>query len=393
MSLGSLIVIGAGPSGIAAALGAISRGWDVTVLERYDVGDSLRFWGGATRFFSPLAMNLPPGAAELLGHRLPPGDAILTGPEFNQRILAPLADSQPLAGRIWTGHKVIAVGRAGLTRAEMAGHPIRAERPFRLLVETRKGESWMEADRVLDASGLCAPHAPVGSGGLFAPGEREFGHLMWRDLRTIHENLRPLEGRRILLIGHGHSAANAIGQLALVAEQDPATQVVWAVRSGNQRPCVEVPSDPLPERQQIVARANALAARPPEWLTMERRASMESFEPGENQTPRISFTGGRVVTAKTVIAFTGYRPNLSILSELAIEIAPATEGAARLARALSNVTDCLAVPKLAPADLDSGEFGFHMAGAKSYGRARTFLLKNGYAQIETILDRLAAPPA
>jgi hypothetical protein len=89
-----------------------------------------------------------------------------------------------------------------------------------------------------------------------------------------------------------------------------------------------------------------------------------------------------------VVGLTGCSPDLSMLSELAIEIDPATEGAARLARALSNVTDCLAVPSIRPTDLDSGEPGFHSAGARSYGRARTFLLKNGYSQLDTILARL-----
>ena len=76
--------------------------------------------------------------------------------------------------------------------------------------------------------------------------------------------------------------------------------------------------------------------------------------------------------------------------ELAIEIAPSTEGAARLARALSNVTDCLSVPAVAPDDLSSGEPGVPHGRCKSYGRARTLLLKTGYAQLETILDRIAS---
>jgi hypothetical protein len=89
-----------------------------------------------------------------------------------------------------------------------------------------------------------------------------------------------------------------------------------------------------------------------------------------------------------VIGLTGYRPDLSILSELTIRIDPATEGAAGLARALSNVTDCLSVPAVAPEDLDSGEPGFYLAGAKSYGRSGNFLLQSGYAQLDTILKRL-----
>jgi hypothetical protein len=132
-----------------------------------------------------------------------------------------------------------------------------------------------------------------------------------------------------------------------------------------------------------VAGANALAAKPPAWLRMERRAQVLAIAPGS-----VTLSGGRTIEADRVIALAGYRPDLSIVSELALDIAPATEGAGGIARKLANVTDCLATPTLSPADLASGEPGFHLVGAKSYGRARTFLLATGYAHVETILHGL-----
>lgn len=383
-----LIVIGAGPVGLAAALGGVQRGWDVSVLESDEVGAALRRWR-STRFFSPLGMNLPPGTREILGRNVPDDESILTGPEFADSILGPLAQSDALAGRINTGHRVVAVGRVGLTRCDFAGHPIRSERGFRLLVDTPQGEKTFEADGVIDASGTYRQPVAIGFGGMPAPGERSLAQRPIRDLGEFHARRDSMHGKRILLIGYGHSAANAILVLAAIAEQAPETQIIWACRSLNQRPCIEVPSDPLPERQQVVAQANQLAIKPPAWLKMHRRASVESFA-NEDGASRVSLSTGRVLVADQIVALTGYRPDLSFLSELPIEIAPVTEGGARLARALANVTDCLSVPSFRPADLDSGEPGFHLAGAKSYGRARTFLLKNGYAQIESILDRLAS---
>ena len=158
-------------------------------------------------------------------------------------------------------------------------------------------------------------------------------------------------------------------------------------------------SDPLPERRDIVGHANDLAQRPPPWLRVERRVAVQAFEPAEDGALRVHLGGDREVIVDEVVSLTGYRPDLSFLSELALEIAPSTEGAARLTRALANVTDCLSVPAVSPADLASGEPGFHLIGAKSYGRSRNFLLQTGYAQIATILDgiartaRLAAPDA
>jgi hypothetical protein len=327
-----------------------------------------------------------------LGGRLPPGETLLTGPEFVENVLVPLADSEVLSGRISTGHRVIAVGRSGLTRSDLAGHPVRAERPFRLLVETPEGERTFEADAVIDASGTYGLPAALGAGGIPALGERYLAGRLVRNLGELHARLGALGGKKTLLAGHGHSAAHAILQFAALMEEAPETQVVWATRSLNQRPCVEVSSDPLPERQLVVSKANQLAARPPSWLKVERRASVEAIRE-EGGKLRVALLGGRVVLVDEIVGLTGYRPDLSFLSELAIDIAPATEGAARLTRALSNVTNCLSTPSVAPADLDSGESGFHFAGAKSYGRARTFLLKSGYAQLETILTRLESDGA
>src|SRR6202022_327519 len=94
-----VIVIGAGPMGLAAALGVIQRGHQVTVLEREVVGSSLRKWG-PTRFFSPLRMNVSAAMRDVLGADLPPDDALLTGPEFADDVLCQLARRDPLRGKI-----------------------------------------------------------------------------------------------------------------------------------------------------------------------------------------------------------------------------------------------------------------------------------------------------
>jgi hypothetical protein len=189
-------------------------------------------------------------------------------------------------------------------------------------------------------------------------------------------------------VGHGHSAATAVDRLVSLT---PSPRVTWATRSANRRPCVEVANDPLPERERVTAHANDLAADPPPFLKVERRASVEALTPRDGRV-EVRLTAGRSGVYDAVVGFTGYRPDLSFLSELALEVSPVTEGPARLSRALANVTDCLSVPKVEPPDLESGEPGFHLVGAKSYGRLPTFLLKNGLAQLETVLDTLAVRP-
>jgi hypothetical protein len=238
---------------------------------------------------------------------------------------------------------------------------------------------------VLDASGVYGQPAALGAGGIPAPGERLLNGELMRHLDTLERALPRLAGRDVLLVGHGHSAANAIG---LLAATEPKPRITWAVRSPNRRPCVEVAGDPLPERQRVTAAANDLAAEPPSFLKVERRAGVESLR-REGGRLAVELGGGRGGVFDAVVGLTGYRPDLSFLGELALEVSPASEGTARLARALASVTDCLSVPAVSAHDLESGERRFYLVGAKSYGRLPTFLLRTGLQQLETILDGLA----
>jgi hypothetical protein len=380
-------VIGAGPIGIAAALEASALGAAVTVFERDEPGASLRTWGPA-RFFTPLRMNLTPRMAALLGDAMPDGELLLTGAEYADRVLVPLAGQEPLASSLRTRTRVKAIARRGLTRGDYAGHPLRAERPFRLLVESANGEEIVEADVVLDASGGLVVPRPFGSGGLPPLGGSTLTAKPLRTLGALAAALASGVARRILLAGDGHSAANAVLLLEEAASRTPGLEVVWAVRSANRRPCEEIARDPLPERARVAGRANDLASSPPAFLRVERKAMIERVEQREDGI-RVELTGGRTLYADLLAPFTGYGPDPSLVRELAIDISPVTEGGARLHRAISCITDCLSVPAVAPADLESGEADYWFAGSRAYGRSRTFLLQTGFAQLATILGRVA----
>lgn len=377
-----LIVIGAGPIGIAAALESMHRGYDVTLLEGGQPGDSLMQWG-STRFFSPFAMNVTPRMRAMLNGSARDDSALLTGREFVEGVLLPIAQQEPLRSRLKTRHRVLAIGRRGLTREDYAGHPLRAERPFRLLVDTPDGEETFESEIVLDATGGYRVPRPFGAGGLPARGESRMTAMPVRTLGGLEASAASLRGKRILLIGNGHSAANAIAVLG----RHSGAQVTWVVRTANRRVCEEIANDPLPERQRVVASANALAETPPPWLRVERRAMVERVEERDG-TIRITLSGERTVDVDAIAAFTGYRPDGTLIGELAVEVSPVTEGGARLHRALANVTDCLNVPAVGARDLESGEPNFYFIGSRAYGRARTFLLRSGLQQLETILEGL-----
>jgi len=357
-----LVVVGAGPIGLAAAIGALDRAFDVTVLEAGDVGASPRSWG-ATRFFTPLSMNTTPRMHSILGDAIPDGNSLLTGPEYADAVLRPLVERDPLRGRVRTNTRVVSITRKGLTRTDYAGHPLRGEKPFR--IATSDGDL-IEADVVLDATGNSAIPLPFSARPSTIDAIRTLGAL---DARK-----NELRGKRVVVVGHGHSAANA-----LLALREVNAEITWVVRTANRRPCEEIANDPLPERQRVVAAANTLATT----VRVERRASIESIT-----GTTVQLTGGRSVEADAVVALTGYRPANEFTSELALETSPVSEGGARLYRAISNITDCLCVPQLAKEDFASGEPNYFFVGARAYGRSRTFLLQTGFAQVETILESL-----
>jgi thioredoxin reductase len=386
-----VIVVGAGPIGLAAAMGAVDRGFDVTVLEAGDVGESLRRWG-STRFFTPLRMNFPGfdvgrvldpsaeggrcggrGRVENPSHM--DGDDLLTGPEFVEQVLVPAAARL----NVRTHTRVVSISRRGMTRTDYAGHPLRAERPFRVLTG---GDEVLEADVILDATGNTSLPLPYTVRGQI-DAIRTLG-----ELDVCKDELR---GRRVLLVGNGHSAANAVAVL-----RDAGAEITWAVRTANRRPIEEMANDPLPERQRVASLANELASQ----VRCERRATVESIDVcsgGRSRPPAgarsgrrytVTLTGNRCVEVDAVVALTGYRPASDYTSELALEISPVSEGGARLYRAISNIIDCLCVPQVAKEDFGTGEPGYFFIGARAYGRSRTFLLQTGLQQLRTILDSL-----
>src|SRR5436309_2540252 len=119
-----VVIIGAGPVGLAAAAHLIARGEEPLVLEAgSQVGSSLREWGHV-RLFSPWRYVVDSASAELLaaaGWESPDAGEHPTGNDLLDRYLEPLAATPPSRGRIRLGTRVESVSRQGYDKMKTAG--------------------------------------------------------------------------------------------------------------------------------------------------------------------------------------------------------------------------------------------------------------------------------
>jgi len=383
-----VVVIGAGPLGLAAAAYLLERGLTPLVLEAgAGPGAAVQQWEHV-RTFSPWPELIDPAAVRLLEPTGwgAPESGFPTGREWIDAYLAPLADV--LGDGVQFGTKVEAVSRLG--RDRLVG-PGRAETPFVVHVRDAAGAEYrVQARAVIDASGTWGQPNPAGADGIPAIGEREAaaaGVLSY--IPPTLAQSAALAGKHVVVIGSGHSAMTAIIQLGEVVRTDPSTSVTWVLRRGvSEDTFGGGAADELPQR-------GALGVRSREAVEAERVSLLTGF-----RSERIALADGRaVVTAEDgralapadhVVVLTGFRPDLSFLSEMRIELDPILQAPVALAPSIDpNMHSCGSVLPHGAAELAHPEPDLYIVGMKSYGRAPTFLAMTGYEQVRSIAAELA----
>jgi hypothetical protein len=410
-----IAVIGGGPIGLEAGLEAKRRGFDVTIYESDRVGGHLRRFGHVV-LFTPFRMNsTEAGRARLeaAGVALPSGDAALTAAELVARYLEPMARLPELEGSIRERERVTGIAREGLTKTggiAAAGDRTREGRAFVIRVETAEGTARFDrADFVLDASGVYATPNATGPGGLPAEGEDRLGDRLERHVPDVLGAARGrYEGRRILLVGGGHSAATVLAQLDDLSRAGGTggrLAVEWVHRDRRGAGVYDVlDDDALPARRDLALRANAVARDAP-WLRRHPGATVVAYgrspAGGIRAALRLPSGGTREVEVDRVLALVGYRPDLALYRELQIHLCYASEAPMTLAAALlaarmkdpEAAGDCLSQISHGADSLRNPEPDFFVLGAKSYGRNANFLLTIGHQQVLDALSFAVAPSA
>lgn len=388
----SVAVIGAGPVGLAAAAHLLERGLEPVVLEAGPApGHAVREWSHV-KLFSPWEYVVDKAAARLLeptGWNSPDPHAYPTGGELLERYLEPLATRTALAERIRTSARVTAIARAGFDKVKTAG---RAEAPFELRYRNGAGDKTLRADAVIDASGTWFTPNPAGASGLPALGEAaaqaRIAYGMPDVLGAEHSRYA---GKRVAVLGAGHSAAGTLIDLAALARSAPGTEIVWLIRGDNPAKSFGGgANDKLVERGALGSALARLVAD----AAIQIETGFRVTHIGETATRLRIGAGssccGREVLADELIVATGFRPDLAYLSELRLALDPALECPPALAPLIDpNLHSCGTVRPHGALELSQPESGFYFAGMKSYGRAPTFLMLTGYEQVRSIAAELA----
>ncbi|MGW5440778.1 NAD(P)-binding domain-containing protein [Nocardia asteroides] len=386
-----VVVIGAGPVGLAAAAELSRRELPFLLLERGEhAGAAVAQWHHV-RVFSRWAELIAPAARPLLdaaGWSEPDLDGYPTGAEWVEQYLRPLGEALGEAARFDT--EVTGVARRGRDRVVDAG---RESEPLTVHVRTTDGhEERITARAVIDTSGTWTTPNPLGGDGLPAIGEAAAArHISYRvpDLTDPAVAARHA-GRHVVVAGSGHSALTALIALAELAGEHPGTRITWLLRRGTIGSTFGGgQADELPARGALGLRAQAaVEAGHINVVTGFRTETVESTDLG--QLTLVPAEGEPVTGVDEVIVLTGFRPDLSWLSEIRLDLDATLQAPTTLAPLIDpNAHSCGTVYPHGVTELSHPEPGVFLAGMKSYGRAPTFLAMTGYEQVRSIVAALA----
>ncbi len=386
-------VIGAGPVGLAAAAHLVRYRQPFIVLEAgQEPGAAIREWGHVT-MFSPWRYMVDGAARELLeptGWNSPDPETLPTGNDLVDRFVAPLATHPAIAPHVRYGARVTAVGRKDFDKVRTSG---RDQQPFE--VRLASGEV-IEARGVIDASGTWARPNPAASGGIAVPGEREHADRVRYGIPDVNGRERSrYAGKRVLVVGSGHSAFNVILDLLTLADAVPGTHIVWAMRRENlDTVWGGGAADALEARGELGQRARrAVESGRIRVLTPFRLRAISSDGEALAITGAIRDHDTRVIVDRVVVC-TGFRPDLEMLTEVRLSIDPWLECTSALGPLIDpNEHSCGTVRPHGARELAHAEKDLYIIGMKSYGRAPTFLLATGYEQARSVVAMLAGDVA
>lgn len=385
-------IIGAGPIGLAAAARLAKAGEKFIVLEAGpSVGHHVLKWGHV-HLFSPWQYNIDKAVRELLekyGWDAPFNDELPTGKELVENYLLKVAELPQIKSSIQLNAKVISVGKKGLDKMKSAN---RENVPFVLYVDSQGVTERIEAKAVIDATGTWGQPNPMNAAGVWTQEEKALENQIYYGIPNMNGKERErFIGKRVAVIGGGHSAINTILELSELNEKRSDLKITWILRKKNMEEAYGgEEKDALQARGELGTRIHQLVnSGLVEVYTPYRIYNVEKNEEALKLNGELEGESFSIEGLDELIVNTGSRPDFSYLSEVRLDIDAATESIGALAPLIDpNLHSCGTVRPHGEKELRQPEKNFYIVGMKSYGRAPTFLMATGYEQVRSVVAYL-----
>lgn len=386
-------IIGAGPVGLAAAAHLVSQGQTFILLESGShVGANILTWGHI-RLFSPWRYNVDKVAKSILeksNWTHPELEKLPTGKELVEQYLEPLSKLSEIQPYIQLNTKVLSIGKKDTDKMKTQN---RENIPFIVHTESNGSYKTFEARAVIDATGTWGNPNPATSSGVWLNEEKSLHEQVFYGIPNILDKEKErYANKRVAVVGGGHSAINTLLDLAKLKETYNKTEIIWIMR----RQRVEdayggEEKDALAARGELGSRIHSLVDEQKikvvtPFRIQEVRKSQEGIMIKGNMNNEENILNG----IEEIIVNTGSRPDLTILREVRVAIDSATESVEALAPLIDpNIHSCGTVRPHGEKELRQPEKDLYIVGAKSYGRAPTFLMATGYEQVRSIVAYLS----
>ncbi|MGG6447686.1 FAD-dependent oxidoreductase [Pseudobacillus badius] len=386
-------IIGAGPIGLAAAAHLTERGEKFILFESgTQIGSNILEWGHV-RLFSPWQYNIDKAAKNLLdkhGWKAPSLEDLPLGKELVEQYLEHLAKLPEIKPYVLLNTKVLSVSRKGMDKMKTANREIV---PFEIYVEKDGMTERYEARAVIDASGTWGHPNPVHTSGIWSKEELALNQKIYYGIPDIQGKDRArYVGKRVVVVGSGHSALNTILDLAQLQETHSEMKIIWIMRKKSVEEAYGgEEKDALQARGELGVRIHQLVdSGQIQVMTPYQIQQLLEKEDGINIIGDVNGEITEIQEIDEIIVNTGSRPDFSFLREVRLHIDPATESVEALAPLIDpNIHSCGTVRPHGENELRQPEKDFYIVGMKSYGRAPTFLMATGYEQVRSIVAYLA----
>ncbi|MFB1100473.1 NAD(P)-binding domain-containing protein [Terribacillus sp. JSM ZJ617] len=382
-----VLIIGAGPIGLAAAAHLVEYDLAFVILEKGEsVGSNILEWGHV-QLFSPWEYNTNQAATKLLSEtewQHPDKDKLPTGQELVNGYLKPLSQLQVLQENIRFNSEVIAVTKDGADKLKSDN---RNERAFVVHYKNGSKLEKVRASAIIDVSGTWQnPNPPYADGVWLDSSIKDSVHT---NIPAVQQKPEVFKNKHTVVIGSGHSALNTLLNLAELKADHPLTKISWILRRAS-----PVSAFGGEEQDQLAARGalGSSAHKLVEQGVIDVFApyNVEEIDYDGSKYTLSSKEGNVISSVDEIVVNTGARPDYSFLREVRYVIDPIVESTPALAPLIDpNLHSCGTVRPHGEEELKHPEKNFYFAGVKSYGRAPTFLLATGYEQVRSIVASIA----